>query len=126
MKTTLIICAICAGFMVFDIITGLLQALANKTYKSSKMRVGLWHKISFVLIIALAFGFEFAQGYIDLGFTVPLVIPVCAYVCMNEIGSIIENLALLNPKLVPEKLRSLLNINFEIEEKQNDNETKEG
>ena len=121
MKTTLVICAICAGFMVFDIITGLLQALANKTYASSKMRVGLWHKISFVLIIALAFGLEFAQGYIDLGFTVPL----CAYVCMNEIGSIIENLALLNPKLVPEKLRSLLNINFEIKEK-NDDETKEG
>lgn len=124
MKTTLIICAICSGFMVFDIITGLLQAIENKTYKSSKMRVGLWHKISFVLIIALAFGLEFAQRYIDLGFTVPLVVPVCAYICMNEIGSIIENLALLNPKLVPAKLRELLNIKFDI--KNDDDETKEG
>jgi toxin secretion/phage lysis holin len=123
MKTTLIICAICAGFMVFDIITGLLQAIENKTYKSSKMRVGLWHKISFVLIIALAFGLEFAQGFIDLGFTIPLVIPVCAYICMNEIGSIIENIALLNPKLVPAKLRELLNIKFDIDK---DDETKEG
>ena len=123
MNTTLIIIAVCAGFMAFDIITGLLQAIANKTYQSSKMRVGLWHKISFVLIIALAVGLEFAQGYIDLGFTVPLVVPVCAYICMNEIGSIIENLALMNPKLVPAKLRELLNIKFDIN---NDDETKEG
>lgn len=123
MNTTLIIIAICAGFMAFDIISGLLQAIANKTYASSKMRVGLWHKISFVLIIALAVGLEFAQGFIDLGFTVPLVVPVCAYICMNEIGSIIENLALLNPKLVPAKLRELLNIKFDIDK---DDETKEG
>ena len=123
MNTTLIIIAICAGFMAFDIISGLLQAIANKTYASSKMRVGLWHKISFILIIALAVGLEFAQGFIDLGFTVPLVVPVCAYICMNEIGSIIENLALLNPKLVPAKLRELLNIKFDIN---NDDETKEG
>lgn len=123
MNTTLIIIAICAGFMAFDIISGLLQAIANKTYASSKMRVGLWHKISFILIIALAVGLEFAQGFIDLGFTVPLVVPVCAYICMNEIGSIIENLALLNPKLVPAKLRELLNIKFDIDK---DDETKEG
>lgn len=123
MNTNLIIFAICAGFMVFDIISGLLQAIANKTYASSKMRVGLWHKISFILIIALAFGLEFAQGFIDLGFTVPLVVPVCAYICMNEIGSIIENFALLNPKLVPAKLRELLNIKFDTNK---DDETKEG
>lgn len=123
MNTTLIIIAICAGFMVFDIISGLLQAIANKTYASSKMRVGLWHKISFILIIALAFGLEFAQGFVDLGFTVPLVVPVCAYIIINEIGSIIENLALLNQKLVPAKLRELLNIKFDIK---NDDETKEG
>ena len=123
MQTTLIIIAICAGFMLFDIVTGLFQAIANKTYASSKMRVGLWHKISFILIIALAVGLEFAQGFIDLGFTVPLVVPVCAYICMNEIGSIIENLALLNPKLVPAKLRELLNIKFDID---HDDETKEG
>lgn len=123
MKMTLIIIAICAGFMAFDIISGLLQAIANKTYASSKMRVGLWHKISFILIVALAVGLEFAQGFIDLGFTVPLVVPVCAYIIMNEIGSIIENLALLNPKLVPAKLRELLNIKFDVK---NDDETKEG
>lgn len=123
MNTTLIIIAICAGFMVFDIISGLLQAIANKTYASSKMRVGLWHKISFILIIVLAVGLEFAQGFIDLGFTVPLVVPVCAYICMNEIGSIIENFALLNPKLIPAKLRELLNIKFDIDK---DDETKEG
>lgn len=123
MNTTLIIIAVCAGFMAFDIVSGLLQAIANKTYASSKMRVGLWHKVSFILIIALAVGLEFAQGYIDLGFTVPLVVPVCAYICMNEIGSIIENLALLNPKLVPAKLRELLNIKFDVN---NDDETKEG
>lgn len=110
MTTTLIIIAICAGFMLFDVVSGLAQAFANKCYASSKMRVGLWHKISFVFIIALAFALEFAQGYIDLGFTIPLVIPVCAYICLNEIGSIVENITLLNPNIVPEKLKALLNI----------------
>lgn len=123
MTTTLIIIAICAGFMLFDIVSGLAQAFANKCYASSKMRVGLWHKFSFVLIIALAFGLEFAQGYIDLGFTVPLVIPVCAYICLNEIGSIIENITLMNPNIVPEKLKALLNIP---QNDNNDDETKEG
>jgi hypothetical protein len=33
---------------------------------------------------------------------------VCVYVILTEIGSIIENLAVINPRLVPDKIQQIL------------------
>lgn len=95
------------AFMLGDILSGTVQAVANSDLSSSKMRQGLWHKASFVLLILLAFGVEWASGFLDLGFEVPLVTPVCVLIVLTETISILENIARMNPQLANSKLMGL-------------------
>lgn len=99
--------AVTAGFIVIDIITGLLNAIKNKTWSSTVMREGLFHKMGFILFIALALLCDYGQQFIDIGFTIPITESVLIYVIVTELGSCIENLAGINPELIPEKLRSI-------------------
>lgn len=104
METNIIFLVIVGVAMLADVVTGLLQAVKNKTFQSAKMRVGLWHKVSFILIMAFAYGVEYAEGLVHLGVTVPLFIPVVAYIILNECTSILENIALINPELKNSKV----------------------
>lgn len=97
---------ITGAFMLMDIITGLIKAFKEKQYTSSIMREGLYHKCCYILCIMLAFLVDYAQTFIDLGVDIPMTIPICTYIILNEIGSIIENLASINPELLPEKIKS--------------------
>ena len=97
-------------FIVMDIATGFAQAVSTKTLDSSEMRDGLWHKSGFIGVMLLAALGEFAMGYLDLGFEVPLFIPVCVFICVTEVVSIFENLCKLSPELANSKLAALFNI----------------
>lgn len=91
---------IITGLLVlFDYVTGLAKAFANKEISSEKMRHGLWHKAAYVGVIALAEIIEHGQGHVDLGYTLPVVIPTCVYIIITETASILENLAAINPEL---------------------------
>lgn len=70
------------------------------------MREGLFHKCGSVMCVVFAVLVETAQHYIDIGITVPVIIPVCAYIILMETGSIIENVCAINPQILPEKLKS--------------------
>lgn len=94
-------------FICLDVITGLIQAIKNKTFDSTKMRVGLWHKCGFLLAIALGIICEWSIGIIDLGFTVPIQTPVCAFVCLTEIASILENIGEITPELMNNKFMEI-------------------
>lgn len=104
------IAAIVAAFMVMDLVTGVMQAIANKTLDSTKMRAGLWHKCGFIMIVILAMLVEWAMQFIDLGFTLPLFVPVCVFIILTEIVSIFENVCQLSPELANSKLAQLFNI----------------
>lgn len=104
------ITAFALGFIALDLITGFAQAVANKTVNSTKMRDGLWHKCGFVLTILLAAMIEWAMRYIDLGFTLPLFVPVCIFIMLTEIVSIFENICELSPELASSKLAQLFKI----------------
>jgi phage-related holin len=95
------------GFICLDFATGIIKGLATHTFKSSIMREGLYHKIGSILIIALGVLVDYAQGYLDIGVTVPVAGAVCAYICLMEIGSGIENICKINPDILPEKITSL-------------------
>lgn len=99
--------AIVAGFIVIDIVTGVLNAIKNKRWSSTIMREGLFHKMGFILFIALACLCDYGQNFIDIGFTIPITEGVLIYVIFTEIGSCIENLAGINPELIPNKLRGI-------------------
>lgn len=97
-------------FIALDLVTGFVQAVANKTVDSSKMRDGLWHKCGFILTILLAALIEWAMQYVDLGFTLPLFVPVCVFIMLTEIVSIFENICALSPELAGTKLAQLFKI----------------
>lgn len=98
-------------FIVLDYASGFIKAAMQHDIQSSKMREGLYHKGSFVLAIVLAILCEYAIFFIpELGFTVPLVLFVCAYIIMTELVSILENLGHLNPALKSSKLLSYFNV----------------
>lgn len=93
--------AIVAGFIILDVASGFSQAVANGTVSSVKMRQGLWHKSAYVIAIVLALLCEYSTHYLELGFTVPITIPICSFICLTELVSIIENLGKLNPDILP-------------------------
>lgn len=104
------IAAIVAAFVVMDLVTGVMQAAANKALDSTKMRSGLWHKCGFIMVVILAALVEWAMQSIDLGFTLPLFVPVCVFIILTEIVSIFENVCQLSPELANSKLAQLFNI----------------
>ena len=104
------IAAIVAAFVMMDLATGIMQAVANRALDSTKMRDGLWHKCGFILVVILAALVEWTMQFIDLGFTLPLFVPVCVFIILTEIVSIFENVCKLSPELADSKLARLFNI----------------
>ena len=86
-------------FIILDIVSGLLKAFYSGEFNSEKMRKGIYHKATYVLIIALAITCELSEAYIELGFSIPLVKPTTAYIIFCEFMSIIENIGAINPSL---------------------------
>lgn len=96
---------IVVGVMIaMDYFTGLLKALKNHDVSSVKMREGLYHKGAYVVVMALAEVIEHAQHAIDLGFSMPIVVPAAVYITLTETSSIIENLGEINPELQGSRL----------------------
>ena len=95
-------------FMVADIISGLIQAVINKTLDSQKMREGILRKALLILIVALSFVAQYS-------FNIPAVSKVvCIYIILMEIISIFENLKKAGVDLG--KLGELLKIKSDNEE----------
>ena len=93
---------------VFDIMTGWIQAVINKAFSSTKMREGLWHKMLLVLIICLAVVLQGFTAHIgDTGWSVPLIYPVCAYIAVMEVASILENIKAGWPEIADSPLFGL-------------------
>ena len=96
---------ITALFIVLDLVTGLIKAFKEKSYTSTIMREGLFHKCGSVLCVVFGVLVDYAQTLIDLGVSVPVAITVCSYIILMEIGSIIENVCKINPQIMPNKLK---------------------
>ncbi|PKZ59960.1 MULTISPECIES: phage holin family protein [Gardnerella] len=99
MNAELIELSIVAVLVVLDYVSGFVKALATHTVSSTKMRSGLFHKFAYVLVLALALLLEHGQQYIHIGITIPIVAPVCGYITIMEILSVLENAQALNPEL---------------------------
>lgn len=96
------------AFVVLDMITGVIKAIKNKAFKSSVMREGLFHKCGSALCIVFGFLVDYAQRFLDLGIVIPVASAICVYICLMEVGSILENISGINPEIVPEKIRSIM------------------
>lgn len=88
-----------AIFIAFDVLTGLITAFYHRNVNSTKLRKGLYHKLSEVLTVVGAVGIEYGMAYINLNIDIPIVKSVIAYISIMELISIMENLGELNPQL---------------------------
>ena len=119
-------------FIVFDIVTGVLQAMINGTFKSHKMRKGGLRKLCLLIVIAFGVALDYSQTVVDLGFTFPCLRMITSYITFMEIMSIIENLNLAFPGSLPKSLISVLGHAAEEngvkkdEDKPGDDETDQG
>lgn len=95
---------IALGFIAFDILTGLIGAIKNGTYKSTVMREGLFHKCGEMLAMIFSYGCEYAFPYIGIDVSLPIAQSIYIYIIVMEAGSIIENITKISPEL-----KSLLN-----------------
>lgn len=87
------------GFIVFDVVTGLIKAGYNGNYNSAIMREGGFHKSMEVMAMAVAYFVEYAVAYINMGVDVPAVPAVTVYICIMELISILENICAVNPQM---------------------------
>lgn len=105
------------AFIILDFITGVIKAFKKKEFTSSLMREGLFHKIGSIVVIVFAGLVDYAQGFMDLGISIPLTSTVCVYIVLMEIGSIIENVCIINPSIIPTKLQAYFQkLNKEVKE----------
>lgn len=91
-------------FNILDFLTGFIAAAQNKEISSSKMREGLFHKLSFLFALVLAALLQYSSTFLDLGFDIPTLGTVSVFIILTECVSIIENLIKLNPEFARNKL----------------------
>ena len=108
---------------VLDVIFGLVNAIASKSFSSAKMRAGIAHKsasMGFLLVGIVVDGTII--GGLDLGFSAPVLTTICVYLCLMEVASLLETFALLNPHLSNSPLFRLLEASGAITEKESGND----
>lgn len=87
--------------VTLDYITGITAGCITEGFSSQKMRVGLLHKLTYLISILVCLCIEYLSAFLELGFVVGSGITtiVCVWVCVTEIGSILENICRINPEL---------------------------
>lgn len=86
--------------MLFDMVSGIIQSVMNREFRSSTMRTGLSHKAVLALIILLAICIEILSAHVaGLGFGGVTIYVVCVAIIIMEVASIMENLCKAYPEL---------------------------
>lgn len=91
---------IVAGVVFIDIVSGLVKAFISDGFNSTKMRNGIAHKFTYIIALSLATMIEYGSIYLDFGYHITALQPATAiYIVVTEVGSILENLVVINPDL---------------------------
>lgn len=88
-----------AAAILLDIVTGLIKAFYTKTFSSSVMRQGLFHKLGELLAVGILYGAQVAFPLIGVEANLPLFPAGVGYCTLMELGSILENLRSFTPGL---------------------------
>lgn len=88
------------AMMAMDVVTGFAGAVVTKTVSSTKMREGIGHKAMLMLLVVLAVLVQTFSLHIgDMGWSIPLIVPVCVYIVVMEVASVVENCVTAYPDL---------------------------
>lgn len=102
---------------VVDLMTGTVAAVKAHRVMSSKLRDGIFKKVGFLICYFLGWLMDNYGYEIGFHFDVPVLGLIILYVCTVEITSIIENVAKLNPKIIPASILKYFNISDSQDEK---------
>lgn len=94
---------------IIDYIVGTIGHTMRDGFSSTKMREGLVHKFAYVVVLGVCLIIQALLNYYDLPYYYGNACFSLAFVwiCVTEVGSILENVVLLNPDLAD---RSFLHI----------------
>ena len=95
--------------IALDWIFGIGNALMKHEFSSEVMRQGIGHKCSelgFILVGVVADAMLSAG--LDIGFSGPILTVIAVYLCIMEIGSLLETFAKINPELADSPVFKLL------------------
>ena len=111
-STAKVACVAVLLLVLMDVVFGVLCACMRKEFSSEKMRQGIGHKCSelgFMLMGLIIDGT--IVGGIDLGIGIkaPVLVTICTYIALMEIGSLMETFVMMNPSLENSPLFKLLN-----------------
>lgn len=96
------------ALICLDVVTGVVGAIVNQELSSSKIREGIAHKFTYVVLIVLAEALSMVTNYVNIGFDcTAIVVGVCVLIILSEVTSILENCCKINPQLVGSKLSKL-------------------
>lgn len=99
------------AFNLLDVISGIVKGLkAGNKLDSAKLRNGLFKKSGFILCYCLGVIITLGQGWLELPFSINIMPAICGYVILTEVVSIIENIAEINPNILPDKLKAIIGI----------------
>lgn len=86
--------------ILLDWIFGIGNALMKHEFSSKKMREGIGHKCSELgfVVVGIVMDAMIMSG-LDIGFQGPILTTVALYLCVMEVGSLMEIFAKINPQL---------------------------
>lgn len=87
--------------VIIDYIVGTIGHTMREGFSSAKMREGLVHKFAYVVVLGVCLIIQALLNYYDLPYYYGDACFSLAFVwiCVAEVGSILENVVLLNPDL---------------------------
>lgn len=97
-------------FNTLDLISGLLVAVLQHNIMSSKLRDGLFKKSGFILMYVVAYAIYLFGGHLMFPYHTEILKGIVAYSVFTEVVSILENVYILNPNILPEKIMDLFHI----------------
>ena len=101
----MILMLFCLCVIALDVITGIIKAVKNKKFDSSKMRKGGINKICEILVLILGLLLKNALPYFKVTLNFDVLFINSSYIFFMEIVSIIENIGEINENLIPPKIK---------------------
>ena len=86
-------------FICTDYITGVLKAIMQGDLNSRKMREGLGHKLTYLILSGTTWFMDTLNTHLDFGFPLNTFACTVSGICLIELTSILENITAINPKL---------------------------
>lgn len=109
-------------FIIIDYTTGVINAALKKSISSRKMREGLGHKATYIILLSVCYTIDTIQLNTELNLPTKLFPIVSCGILLIELTSIIENICEINPELKQANFMYIFEKNnTETKEKNNEN-----